>query len=194
MIAGMIAANDQVYGVDAASAGKNGVSKYAIGLSQPGWDDATRETMNDAGVNVIRQISGSIKNYGWRSLANPVTDSSWLDFGNARLFTGMSAELQDIAENYVFENIDGQNGETIQDFHNSLASALLAHFAVGDLFGDTPDQAFLVDTGPSVNTLQTIANLELHATIQVRMSPFAEYIEIQIVKRQLSDVIQAPTA
>jgi len=26
------------------------------------------------------------------------------------------------------------------------------------------------------------------------MSPFAEYIEIQIVKRQLSDVIQAPTA
>lgn len=192
MIAGMIAGNDPNLGVDAASAGKNGVSRYAIDLSQPDWDEATRTNLNAQGVNVIRRMAGSIKNYGWRSLANPVTDNNWLDFGNSRLFVGLTAELQAIAENYVFDNIDGQNGDTINNFHNDLASALLVHYNAGDLFGDTSDESFLVDTGPSVNTLQTIANLELHAICQVRMSPFAEYIEIQVVKRQLSDVISAP--
>lgn len=192
MIAGRVAANDQVLGVDAAAAGKNGESNFAIGLSQPAWDDATRASLNSAGVNVIRSMNGTVKNYGWRSLANPVTDTNWLDFGNARLFNGLSAELQAIAENYVFENIDGQNGETINDFHNDLAAALLVHYDAGDLFGDTSDQAFLVDTGPTVNTLQTIANLELHAVVQVRMTPFAEYVEIQIVKRQVTDTIASP--
>jgi hypothetical protein len=191
MIAGMIAANDLTLGVDAASAGKNGVSDYAINLSQLAWDDPTRATLNAAGVNVIRLMAGEVKNYGWRSLANPVTDASWLDFGNSRLFTGLSAELEDIAEEFVFENIDGQNGQTITDFHNALVAVLNTHFANGDLFGDSPDESFLVDTGPSVNTLQTIANLELHAAIQVRMSPFAEYVAIQIVKRQLADVLAA---
>lgn len=194
MIAGMIANNDPSLGVDAAAAGKNGISQYAIGLSQAGWDDATRASLNSAGVNVIRSMGGSIRNYGWRSLANPVTDIGWLDFGNARLFTGLVAELDAIGENYVFENIDGQNGVTITSFHDALASALLVHYNQGDLFGDAPDEAFLVDTGPSVNTLQTIANLELHAVVQVRMSPFAEYIQIQVVKRQTSDVIAATGA
>jgi hypothetical protein len=189
MIAGMIAANDPSLGVDSASAGKNGISNYAIDLSQPDWDDSTRQSLNSSGVNVIRRMLGSIRNYGWRGLANPVTDAGWLDFGNARLFTGLSAELQAVGENYVFENIDGQNGTTVNGFHDDLAGVLLTHYNNGDLFGDSPDQAFLVDTGPSVNTLQSIANLELHAVCQVRMSPFAEWIEIQIVKRQTSDTI-----
>jgi phage tail sheath protein FI len=189
MIAGMIAANDPTLGVDAAAAGNQGVSKYAIGLSQAGFDDVTRETLNNAGVNVVRQMGGSIKNYGWRSLANPVTDAGWLDFGNARLFTGLSSELNAIGEQYMFLNIDGQNGSTVNNFHNALAAALLTHWTNGDLFGDTSDDAFLVDTSAAVNTLQTIANLELHAVVQVRMTPFAEFISIEIVKRQTSDSI-----
>lgn len=191
MIAGMIAANDPTLGVDAASAGNQGMSRYAIDVTQPSWDDATRESLNDAGVNVVRRMAGSIKNYGWRSLANPVTDVGWLDFGNSRLYNGLAAELNQIAEQFMFEDIDGQNGETVNALHDSLAAALLVHYATGDLFGDSAEDAFVVDTGPGVNTLQTIANLELHAVVQVRMSPFAEFIAIEIVKRQTSDPIAA---
>jgi hypothetical protein len=189
MIAGLIAANDPTLGVDAASAGNQGVSNYAIGLSQVSWTDLVRQSLNAAGVNVIRNMQGSIRNYGWRSLANPSTDTNWLDFGNSRFFCGLTAELQQIGETFMFDNIDGQNGLTITGFHDALAAALMIHFNQGDLFGDTADQSFLVDTGPAVNTLQTIANLELHAIVQVRMTPFAEWIQIQVVKRQTSDVI-----
>ena len=89
LIAGMIAGNDPTFGVDAAAAGNQGVSNYAIDLSQPDWDDTTRSSMNSAGINIVRRMFGSIRNYGWRSLANPVTDASWLDFGNARLFSDL---------------------------------------------------------------------------------------------------------
>src|SRR5215831_6141764 len=71
LIAGMIARNDPTLGVDAAAAGQQGVSNYATDLSQVDWDDATRQSLNAAGVNVVRRMFGSIRNYGWRSLANP---------------------------------------------------------------------------------------------------------------------------
>jgi phage tail sheath protein FI len=189
LIAGLVARNDPVLGVDAAAAGNQGISNYAIGLSQAAWDDPTRTSLNGSGVNVVRMMAGVIENYGWRSIANPVSDNNWLDFGNARLFVGLSAELNAIAEEYVFQQIDGQNGQTINNFHDALVNALLVHYNDGDLFGDSADTAFLVDTGPSVNTLQTIANLELHAVCQVVMTPFAEYVQIQIVKRQITDPI-----
>lgn len=190
LIAGLIAKNDGTIGSDAASAGKNGISNYAIDLSQINWTDADRSTLNLAGVNLVRRMFGSIRNYGWRSLANPTTDPNWIDFGNARLFMDLVAELNMVGENFMFSNIDGQNGTTINQFHDALAGVLLDHYNQGDLFGDTPDQSFAVDTGPGVNTLQTIANLELHAVVQVRMTPFAEWVQIQIVKRQTADVIQ----
>jgi len=188
MIAGMIAGNDPTLGVDSASAGGAGISNYAIGLSQASFTDANRASLNGAGINVIRSMQGEIKNYGWRSLANPVTDQTWIDFGNSRLFCGLSAEFDDIGESYVFQDL---NPNVIDNFHNDLAAALLIHYNQGDLYGATPDQAFVVDTSGAVNTPQTIANLELHAVVQVKMTPFAEWIEIQVVKRQISDVLVA---
>ena len=71
-------------------------------------------------------------------------------------------------------------------FSAALGGCLLQHYQAGDLFGDTADQAYRIDTGPTVNTLSTLANNELHAIISLKMSPFAEYIVIQIVKRQIT--------
>lgn len=190
MVAGLIAANDPVNGANSPAAGKNGISNYVVGLSQAAWDDATRSVLNNAGVNVIRNLGGSIRVYGWRSLADPVADQNWLGFGNSRLYVELVAELQAVAENFVFEEIDGQNGVTVNTFHDALAAVLNEHWnSRRDLFGDTPDSAFFVDTGPTVNTLATIAALELHATIQVRMSPMAEWVQLKVVKRQTTDAI-----
>lgn len=47
-------------------------------------------------------------------------------------------------------------------------------------------EAFIVDVGDSVNTPDTLANLELHADISLRMSPFAELILLSIFKVAVS--------
>jgi hypothetical protein len=189
MVAGLVARNDPGLGANVPSAGGAGITRYATGTTQAAFDDATRATLNTAGINLIRNIGGSIKVYGWRSGADPVNDPGWLSFGNARLFMDLSAEFQAIAENFVFDEIDGQNGETVNGLHDALAGACMDHWIAGELFGTTADQAFLVDTGPGVNTLTRLQNLELHAVVQVRMSPFAEWVQIQVVKRQITEVV-----
>lgn len=189
MVAGMIARNDPSLGTNRPSAGTAGISRFATGLSQPGWTDSERETLNANGVNVIRSMGGGIRVYGWRSLASPTSDADWLDFGNARLYMALGAELEAVAENYVFEEIDGQNGGTIGAYHDALAGVCLRHYQRGELFGDTAADAFSVDTGSAVNTLETIAALELHAIVSVRMSPFAEYVPITIIKRQITQAV-----
>ena len=90
----------------------------------------------------------------------------------------------------MFRNV---TQDAIDEFHGDLVSNLMDHWTAGDLYGDTPAQAFIVDTSAAVNTPQTIANLELHAVCQVKMTPFAEYVQIQIVKRQIADNL-APAA
>jgi Phage tail sheath protein FI len=189
LIAGMIARNDPSLSTNTPSAGNNGVSNFCTDLSQPDWDDFTRTDLNSNSCNVIRRLFGGIRNYGWRSLVNPLSDPSWINFGNGRLYVDISAELNVIGENYVFSQIDGQNGSTINLFNASLNGAMLNHYNAGDLFGDTADQAFRVDTGPTVNTLTTLANNELHAIVTMKMSPFAEYVVIQIVKRQVTQAL-----
>lgn len=189
LIAGLIAKNDPALGTNRPSAGKAGISSYATDVSKPAWTDSDRATLNTAGVNVIRNMFGGVRVYGWRSLTNPTTDLNWIDFANARLYMQLVAELGQVGENYLWEEIDGQNGETINGFHDALSGVLLDHFNAGELFGDSADTAYAVDTGPGVNTLATIANLELHAVCYVKMAPFAEYVAIQIVKRQVTEAV-----
>lgn len=186
LIAGMIARNDPSLGANHPAAGRFGESRLAIGLSQANWDETNRNALNASGVNVIRNIRGIITAFGWRSTS---TDANWTNFGNGRLFMALSAKLDEVSQNYLFEEIDGQNGETVNGFHDELAGVCMEFFNDRQLFGDTADQAFSVDTGPSVNTLITIAANELHAVVAVRMATMAELVQIEIVKRAVTEAV-----
>lgn len=182
-IAGLCARNDASLGTNQASAGNFGVARYAVDLTQPDWDEATRTTLNTNYVNVIVRRFGGIRNYGWRAAVNAVNDPSWVGFNNARFYMDLFNALNNIGENFVFSQIDGQNGTTINKFHGSLAGEMLRRYQTGALFGDTADLAFQVDTGPTVNTLATIAAQELRAAVAYKNSPMAEYVLIQVTKR-----------
>jgi len=185
-IAGMLARNDPSLGTNQPAAGNYGVAQYVIDLTQADWSDANRTTLNNSNCNVIRRMLGGIRNYGWRSNVNAVSDANWVDFGNARFYMELSAELDQVGENFIFSQIDGQNGSVINAFHDSLTGVMLDHFIAGELFGGAPYEAFRVDTGPGVNTLARLANNELHAVVTVKMAPFAEYVEIAVVKRMVT--------
>lgn len=186
LIAGLVARNDPSLGANHPAAGRFGASRFAYDLSQPDWDDTTRNALNSSGVNAIRRLNGQIVVYGWRSTS---LDSNWLDFGNSRLLMAISAELDAVSESFLFEDIDGQNGHTIEEFHTGLVGVCMDYYQSRQLFGDTANQAFNVDTGPGVNTLLTIAANELHAVVSLRMAPMAEFIQIEVVKRSVTEVV-----
>lgn len=185
--AGIRARNDSAgESPNVPAAGVMGQAVYAIGLSQTAWGDADRTLLNDAGVNVARIINGGVRTYGYRTLADPDTDPNWLLLGNARLVMAIVAGGYGIGERYVFAEIDGR-GHKIADFAGDLTGELMRWWNAGSLYGDTPEEAFLVDTGPLVNTPETRADLELRAVLSLRLSPMGERIEVEIVNRPITE-------
>lgn len=189
LVAGAIARDDAaLFGVADPSAGDLGVSLYATDLTQPAFTDAQRGTLNTSGINVIRAMLNTIRVYGWRSLVDPVAEALWLSFGHARLYMAIAARGAVLAEAFVFDKIDGQ-GKKIAEFNSVLTGMLLDFYTNGDLYGVTAAEAFNVDTSAAVNTPATLQNNELHAVLNVKMSPFAEMVQIEIVKRAITEVI-----
>lgn len=178
LTAGIISRNDARFTANEASAGVNGESRYGTDVTTR-FTNAEYTALNDAGVNAIRSMYGGVRVYGYRTLAD--LDSGWGLLSNARLNMEIVAQAEVVAERYVFAQIDGRRVK-ISQFGADLAAILVPLYDAGALFGTSPSDAFFVDTGAAVNTLETIANGELRAVLAVRMSAFAEMVEIEIVK------------
>lgn len=184
IVAGLMAASDARLGnPNAAAAGANGESQVTVALTQPDWSDDDREAINNAGVNIFRNLYGGFRLYGYRTLADETSAESWAweNAGAARLRMAIQAEVEAYAEGFVFAQLDGR-GQTVARFGGGLAGILQKYWALGALFGATAAEAYTVDTGPTVNTPDTLANNELHAVIGLRVSPFAELVYVEVVK------------
>lgn len=152
------------------------------------YTDADRTTLNVNGVNILRPMYGGVRVYGYRTLADPSTDDNWVNLANARLFMAIQAKADEIAERFVFRQLDGQR-QTITEFGGVLTGMLLPYWAAGSFYGATAEEAFRVDVGPNVNTEATIAGRYLKANIQIKMSEFAEEVVLEIVKVRTTETI-----
>lgn len=97
----------------------------------------------------------------------------------------IAAKAQMIGAQFVFKQLDAK-GKTTSSLQTMLKGMLLPHFENGSLYGNTPSEAFNVQTGPLVNTVQTEENQELLAIIALKMSPDAEFVYITLVKAAIS--------
>jgi hypothetical protein len=186
--AGMIARVDLLANPNQPAAGINGVSRLALGITETYTDDE-REALNEAGVTLAKVLYGNVRTYGARTVAGP-DDTNWLWFANSRVVMAVTHESDAIAQTYLFRQIDGRR-QLFASFEAELRAMLLRFYAAGALYGATPGEAFTVDTGSSVNTTETIAAGEVHAVIQVKTSPTAEWVQINVVKVPLEVPIAA---
>lgn len=172
-----------------AAAGKRGRSSYAVGLSQAPWTDAEREILNDSGVSVARVIRDTVTTYGNRTLANPLTDGDWKSFSGSRVMMLLAANADLVMEDYDFEELDGW-GHVFAKLEGDLSGrACMPLYALGALYGNTPAEAFSVNTGSDVNTPQTIADEQIKAVIGARVSPTGEEITTEIVKVPTTEAV-----
>jgi len=181
LAAALMARSDSTNSPNVPAAGDNGLARWAFDLTQPPWTETDRDLLNSAGVNLFRDFNDGVRLYGFRSLANPAVDVSWLNLANQRLRMEITAEARNVAKSFLFSQIDGK-GLKIAEFDGALTGLLSKYYAEGALYGNTSDEAFSIDVGSSVNTPTTIANNELHAVLSLRMSPMAELVQIEIVK------------
>lgn len=186
--AGLMARSDGTNSPNVPAAGPNGVCRFVVNLSQTVLTGAVRQGLNEKGVNVYRMTYGTPRLYGYRTLVDPVNDAGWLSLAAARLRMQITNDADILGEEFMFPQLDGK-GHTIARWAGALTGLLAGYYAVDALYGTTPDEAFSVDTGPTVNTPATIANGELHAVLAVRTSPFAELVSIEIVKVPLTESV-----
>jgi hypothetical protein len=185
--AGLTARADVDFGPHRPAAGIAGVSNI-LGLSQIAWTDAERTTLNEAGVNVARVMDGQVRTYGARSVVNPQTEAAWREIHQARTVMAVQADAEAIGERYIFRNLDAK-GHTLAEYRGELTAALRAYYDRGALYGQTPDEAFVVDVGESVNTPATIANGEIRAAIAMRIGQMGELVTVTIVKTRTEEAI-----
>lgn len=169
------------------AAGALGESRTVLDLKHT-YTDAERDDLNDAGANVAIPYLGQFRTYGYRSLASPTTLPGWVQFNGVRTIMEIKHRADLIGEQHIFKNIDGK-GKQIGAFGGEL-TAMCADFYDQDmLYGADPQDAYFVDTGSQVNTPETIMAGQLRANILVRVSPFAEYVNIEIVKAPLPTTV-----
>lgn len=179
---GVIARNDAAgESPNVPAAGELGQAEFVIDLSQPKFSDADRESLNEAGVNVSIVKYGGVRTYGWRTLTDPLNDPNWITLSNSRLYMAIAAEADVISERHAFKMLDGKKVE-MNRYGADLTGMLLPFFNEGSLYGESPAEAFDVNVGAQVNTPATIAARELHAVLELRMSPFGERVILEVVK------------
>jgi hypothetical protein len=180
---GAVAAVDaQTGNASEPAAGDNGKARkggLVIGLAR-NRSPEEREALNDAGVNVSIIEDGLPTTYGWRTLADPVSNRRWLPLNVARVMTGIAYEATAVLRHFLFKRTDAQ-GTTRMAAQGAIQNEVLAPlYSGGALFGATEEEAASVavtqDTNP---TDGSIAKLE--ASIGATPVEFAEQIPLTVV-------------
>jgi len=181
------AANDANADANSPAAGLAFASTYITGVTQS-YVQSDLANLNSGGVCVIKQVpTGQFVLWGFRSTAfNP----AWAYLNNVRMRMQIVFQAGNLAETFVFQEIDPK-GKLFARLNGALSGLLLGYYQNGSLYGATSNQAFSVNTGPSVNTLNTIAAGAINANISVKLSPFAETVNINITKYNLTTAIPA---
>lgn len=173
-----------------AAAGINGIVSGILDVRQT-FADADRQTLNTAGVNVIRQMAGGFRIYGFVTAVNRLTDPLYYQLPNTRLDMYVRAHAEAIAETYFGSQIDGQGLDAAR-YGNDLTVMLAGLYSIpggGALFGPTAQDAFTVDTSGDVNTLTSEEAGNLIATIAYRRSPGAEQVNLNIVRVPITQAV-----
>lgn len=176
-------AHDQV-GAWRAPAGGIAVAQTLLGLSKE-YTKEQAERLDAGRVSVIRRVAGSLRLYGWRSLSADDTNYGFLSARDLlnRLVVESSARL----EQYVFATIDSKN-QLLSAINAELVGIVEPVRKAGGLYemtdagGQEIDPGYLVETGSSVNSKQSLNNNIVRARLSVRLAPTGAMVSLDIVK------------
>lgn len=183
VVAGLIARNDVSHSPNEPAGGDLGQARYALDVKLAVIDDY-RSELNSSGVNMLIVKNGGVRVYGYRSQVDPIANPNWWMFGNSRLYMAIAARADAILERYVLRQIDGKR-QIFGELEGELTGMLDPFYTSGSLYGEKPSEAFGVDTGPQVNTPESISQGYIKATIELTMSPMGEQVILEVVKKQI---------
>ncbi|WP_243061146.1 hypothetical protein [Nocardioides sp. SR21] len=139
------------------------------------YTDAETDSLSAAGVSAIRMVLGRPTLVDWKSISDD-DNFRQLNWGRTHMLlkNGVSALMLD----FLGRQIDGR-GQLFAELDGALRGYLLPLWQASALYGQEPVDAFDVDAY-SPNTPTTIQDGELHAQVEVSLSPFTEKVVIDV--------------
>jgi phage tail sheath protein FI len=144
-IAGVYARIDAMRGVFKAPA--NAVIQGITGVEQKYMDRTTQGTLNEVGINVLRNISGNPTIWGARTLGGS-NNGEWRYVNVRRLMIYLSESIENSTRWAVFEP---NNEELWAKIKRNVSVFLTDTWRSGALFGDTAADAFFIRCDESNN-------------------------------------------
>lgn len=163
-----------------AAAGRDYPFQYVTSMAGPDISDAQREALLNAGVNTAGLIYGVLENYGFQTGVTQSEETSFWQFNVSRARMWLTAHCQALGEGFMFKPIDGR-GLLAGALKRAIMGKALELYNVDGLFGATPEEAFAVEVGAHVNTVNTVAQGELRAVGEFVFSLHAKAIVIDLV-------------
>lgn len=190
IIAALCARADSLGNPNRAAAGRDFPLQYVTGFT---LDVSTvdREALLNAGVNTFATIYGVLENYGFQTAVAQTTEDPYWQFNCSRTRMWLKARAAARGEPYVFRTIDGR-GRLQGALKGELDDVCLELYGVDGLFGETPQEAFSVEVGASINTVESIAQGELHAVMEARLSLHAKAVLIDLVTIPVTGQVSQP--
>jgi len=191
-VAGVRARAHELHGPWRAAAGDIATPNFVVGVERV-IDASTGDELDAANVNVIRTIARAPRVYGWRSLSSDTENFSLLTARD--VMNDVVVDALERMERYVFRNIDGK-GQLFSELASELVGMVEPMRSAGGLYervdaesGQLLDPGYAVDTGPSVNTEETIAAGEIRAQLSLRVAPVGTLVTIVISKAPLTTAL-----
>lgn len=170
-----------------APAGGIGTARSIVGLAKD-YTKPQGESLSAGRISAIRRVAGSIRLYDWRSTS---ADEQNYRFLSARdLLNRLVVESALQLEQFVFSPIDSK-GQLLSSINAQLVGIVEPIRQANGLYeqvdaqGSVIDDGYLIETGPSVNSTQSLNNNEVRARMSVRLAPTGAMISLDIVKVNL---------
>lgn len=182
--AGVVANSDRggLLNVQPIFTAGQGRAPYAVDVTHD-FTDTQIDTLYDAGVNVFRVDDGGAPYLGgFRSLAVARPEFRQANWG--RTLMGLTAELREDA----FGILGGEPGRVrstadLQRVVALLSPTLADYYNRGELFGDSPDDAFALIVNSDLGDL---AEGRADIAAEVRLSPSLERVSIDVISVPLA--------
>lgn len=152
-------------------------------------DKAVGDLLDEARVNAIRTIGGSVRVYGARSVSNDEDNWRYITFQDT--INDITAKAEVRLEEFVFSTIDSRGG-LFGRIEASLVGLLDPMRIRGGLYeafdinGERVDPGYSVAVTDENNPVSQLAQGRVNAEIGVRVSSVGDQISISITKSNLT--------
>jgi phage tail sheath protein FI len=165
-------------------------SSYVKGI-EDGYavDKAAGDLLDEARVNAIRSIGGSIRVYGARSLSTDEANWRFITFQD--MVNHIAVEAEERLEDFVFSTIDSRGG-LFGQIRGSMIAMLDPHRISGGLYeafdagGERVDPGYSVVVNDDNNPASQLANGQVKVDVGIRVSSVGDKINVTITKSNLT--------